>query len=121
MANEIQLSVALAAAKGGIEEALKLLNAVFSMTGTRMKSETVSVGTSEEAIPLGECGSAGWFMAWNHDAANFVELRVATGGTKFAKMRAGEPCIFRWGSGISAPFWIADTGACLVEYLLIED
>ncbi len=77
-----------------------------------------NIAVTEEALKLGEITSLGWALFINRDVTNFVELRVATAGTKFCKMLAGEPALFRFGSGITAPFAIADTAAIQLEYLL---
>lgn len=77
-----------------------------------------SIGTSEEAIVLGENTSPGWAFFINRDSTNYVELRVATGGAKFTKLKPGEFCLLRLGSGAQAPFAIADTAACVLEYLI---
>lgn len=75
-----------------------------------------AIGTSEEAIVLGEVTSPGWALFVNRDDTNFIELRVATGGAKFAKLKPGETCLLRLGSGAQAPYAIADTAECLMEY-----
>lgn len=77
-----------------------------------------NIGTSEEALKLGEITSLGWALFINRDTTNYIELRVATGGTKFCQLLAGEPALFRFGSGITAPYAIANTAACQLEYLL---
>ncbi len=79
-----------------------------------------NIGTSEEALKLGEITSLGWALFINRDATNYVELRVSTGSTKFCKLLAGECALFRFGSGVTAPYAIADTAACQLEYLLVS-
>ena len=49
-----------------------------------------------------------------------VDDGVATGGTKCVKLLAGEVAMFRFGSGVTAPYIIADTAACQVEYIIIS-
>ncbi len=81
----------------------------------------LSVTTSEVAIPLSPLtGTLGYAIFQNLDAANFVELRVSTGSTKFAKLKAGEFMVFRFGSGVTAPYIIADTATVLVRYRIYE-
>jgi hypothetical protein len=77
-----------------------------------------NIGTAEEAVVLGEVTTPGWAIFINRDLTNFIELRVATGGAKFAKLLPGEFWCGRLGSGAQAPFAIADTGACQMEYLI---
>lgn len=92
-----------------------------TVTGTKFIMNQQSIGTSEEAIALGEVTTGGYFFAVNRDATNFISLRSGTGATNFAKLKPGECCGFRISSSASAPYAIADTGACLLEYFLLSD
>lgn len=85
---------------------------------TRLKQ---SVGTSEESIKLGEVATPGFVMLVNLDATNYIEVKTGTGGTVVGKMFPGE-CYgpVRLGSGMTAPFVIANTGACQMEVLVIS-
>lgn len=79
-----------------------------------------SIGfAAEEAIQLGEVTSPGWFFAINRDASNFIVLRTASSGTIFAKLLPGEFCFIRIGSGAQAPTAQADTGVCVLEYVVV--
>ena|SRR3990167_7473136 len=77
-----------------------------------------SIGTTEEAINLGEVTSPGWAVFINRDTTNYIELRVATAGAKFAKLLPGEFCVLRLASGAQAPYAIANSAACMMEYLI---
>lgn len=82
-----------------------------------------TVGTSEEALNLGEVAGTtlGWAWFKNLDATNFVSIKTATSGTIFAKLKAGEACMFRFGSGVTAPYVIADTASVRLEYTVFVD
>ena len=122
MADECTLTAKLEYSDSEDTEVSLLLEDFLSSVATKKVIRgKVSVGTSEEAIPLGEATSPGWFMAINRDETNYVEIKTATGGTIFAKMKAGEPCgPIRLGSGAQVPYWIANTAACQVDYLIIQ-
>lgn len=93
---------------------------VQTSAGLKLIHAMQSVGITEEAVVLAEVTSIGWAMFINRDATNFIELRVATGGAKFAKLRpSGGFCLCYMGSGAQVPYAIADTAACLMEYLLV--
>lgn len=79
-----------------------------------------SIGTSEEAINLGEASAPGYALFINRDETNFIELRVGTAGAKFAKLKAGEVALLRLGSGAQVPYAIADTAACQLEYFILN-
>lgn len=99
---------------------LSLPPTLFSITTKLFVYEKMSITTSEVALKLGTLSALGWFIGINRDPTNYIELRVATAGTKFAKLSAGEVALFKFGSGVTAPYAIANTGACQMEYLLLN-
>ncbi len=84
---------------------------------TRLKQ---SIGTAEEAVQLGEVTAPKWAMFVNRDATNYVELKTGTGGTIVAKLLPGEWAIIPLGSGMQAPYAIANTLACLLDVLVVS-
>ncbi len=120
MANEITLSASLAYSDSeGTEVSLALASFIASVATKKVMRFKQAVGITEEAVILGECTSPGWAIFINLDETNFIELRVATSGAKFAKMKPGEPAMLRLGSGAQAPFAIADTAPCQMDVLLL--
>lgn len=124
MANEVTLtapSLAYADSEGA-DEILTLAEKQASVSSKKYIKAKQSIGfAAEEAINLGEVTAPGWAFFINRDTTNFIELRVATSGAKFAKLLAGEPAgPFRLGSGAQAPYAIADTAACVLEYMIIN-
>ena len=92
-----------------------------SVTGTNALSHIQNIGTAEEAIVLGEVVPGGYCYIENLDATNFVSIRQATGAADLIRLKAGECCLFRMDADASAPFAIADTAACDVLFVLLED
>lgn len=121
MANELILSLTARFRKSGSDVAIPPMSSKVDVTGTLVQHHRQSIGTSEEALDLGALSTGGWFIGKNHDATNFVEIRPGTGLTDTVKLKAGEFCAFRISGDASAPFAIADTGACELEYWLFED
>lgn len=121
MAAEITLSASLAVDNGIIDEALSKSGVRFDWSGTKTTKHIQAVGTSEEAIDLGEIATLGYFMAINLDNTNYVELRSATGaGNDIIRLDAkGGLCLLRWGSDVTAPFAVANTASCNVLFLHI--
>jgi hypothetical protein len=119
MAAEITVSASLAVDDGIIDEALAKSGLRFDWAGTKYTKHVQSIGTSEEAIDLGEITTLGWVLAINLDNTNYVELRSATGaGNDIIKLPAKHGlALFHWGSDVSAPFAIANTSACRVAFL----
>lgn len=120
MANEITLNLNITFTKNGVTVERDLVDKLATLSGNRYVAAIQSVGTSEEAIDLAELGTLGWAYFKNLDANNYIQLKTATSGTIFARLNAGEACLFRFGSGVTAPFAISDTAACLMEYLILE-
>ena len=94
---------------------------VVSVATEAIARMTQNIGTSEEALNLGNIATLGYIYIKNLDETNFVQLRTATSGTYFCKLKPGEIAVFRFGSGVTAPYAIADTAACDVEYFLISN
>lgn len=92
----------------------------FDFSGTKYTQHAQTIGTTEEAIDLGEITTLGWIFAINRDNTNFVSIRTGTGLGNAIKLPAKGGCaLFHAGSGMTAPFAIADTAACRVEFLHI--
>lgn len=124
MANEITVKALLSYVNSAFNiptESLGIDGVAFTITGKLFVKGTVSVGIAESAIPLGGIGSLGWGVFKNNDPTNFVSIRVGTGGSKIIKLKPGECAVFRFGVDITAPYWIADTAACIVDYMILEN
>lgn len=122
MADEVTITGSLYYSDSlGVKHPIQNLSDLASVTNKRAIHNTLPVLVTEVAIPLGSVTAPGWAMFKNLDATNFIELRVGTGGAKFAKLKAGESAgPFRLGSGAQMPYAIADTGTCQLEYVIID-
>lgn len=121
MANELTLNASLVYADAESSDVDLALADVLANVGTKKFTKAKqNIGITEEAINLGEVTSLGYALFVNRDPTNYLELRVATGGVKFAKLRPGKFAFFEFGSGITAPFAIADTAPCQLEYLIVS-
>lgn len=121
MANEISITASLSATDpaDGISVFMSATGLQFTMTGSEATKFFQSVGTSEEALELGQdIGTPGFIFIKNHDTTNFVSLRRATGEGNCVKIRAGGVALFELAA--TAPYVIADTAACRIEVLLLE-
>lgn len=120
MANEITVEASLRFEKSGDQDGLDFGPATFTFTGTRSLKGRQSVGTSEEALILGEVTAGGMIHLRNMDATNFVSVRAAAGQTPFAKVGPGEVAQWRLHPSATAPTVQADTAACQIRYLILE-
>lgn len=122
MANEFELggSIIYEDTEMDDPEIMSISGLLANISTKRYTRAKQSIGTVEEAINLGEVGAPGWFMAINRDATNYVEIKVGTGASIFAKLKPGEFCLLRLGSAAQAPYAIADTAACQLEYIVFD-
>lgn len=121
MASELtfNLSVEYVDSFGVTMQATPAIEDVLVTVATKKSMVTVqSVGTSEEALLLGDITSRGTCVLVNLDPTNYIEVKVATGGAIFAKLfpkgsTAGVNfCVVHLGSGAQSPFVIANTASC---------
>ena len=122
MANEISVTIKITFAKGTLPTVTRNPSALsVDMTGTQFVAGVQSIGTAEEALDLGDMGALtlGWMYCKNLDGTNFVEIRPATATADLIKLKAGEFALFRLTS--NTPYAIADTAACELDYLIVED
>lgn len=125
MANELSFNLTIAYADSeGSSLPFQVVDYLQSVSTKKFAHNKQNIGTSEEAILLGEVTSLGYAIFMNWDLTNYVELRIATASTKFATLKAatsstapGFWCGFI-GSGITAPYAIANSAACQVEYCI---
>ena len=121
MANEITISASLGLEDSeSSDELLQLASTLFNITTKVYVKNKQNVGTSEEAIELGTISSLGWAIFINRDATNYVEIRTGTGGNDIVKIPAGGVALFHFGSDVTAPYIVANTAACQVEYLILS-
>ena len=124
MANELSYSAAFTFQKGNLKEmAESFIGLVSNIAGTVCMHNNLSVGTSEEAIQLGEVTAAKAFIViHNQDDTNYVEFRDGTGASNdVVYIPPRGVVMFFMGTDVTAPYLVANTAACLVEYWIIPD
>ena len=118
MAKEISSTVNLSFSKGGAAGRLVAGPTLIDMTGTKFIQGVVSIGTTDESLDLSDVSpTPGLTVLQNLDTVNYVEVGVD--GTNYViKINAGESCLFRVdGAAIHLK---ANTGACLVQFLVVQ-
>lgn len=110
----------------GGDVSLEVVDLVKNVSSKKPVKLIQEIGTSEEAVDLGETGTPVYAMFKNLDPTNFINLKVATGGAIFARLDpdtnedgTGGVALLRLGSGATAPFAIADTAACRMAVMLL--
>ena len=123
MANEITLTASLSLYKPSIMSSAlsrSVTNFLQSMSGNFFVEGTISLATSDTAIPMGQVVAPHWGYFHNLDTVNFLTLKTASGGAYFAKLLAGEYAFFPLLDTNPTPYAKADTGALFTEYLIIS-
>ena len=122
MANELSLSsLTISFSKSGSRSVYeKVVTITPTIAGAQVMDNVQTVGTSEQAVLLGDVAPGGYWFVQNLDATNFVTIRSATGVTGLIKLLAGEWAIFRTNAGAAAPYVIADTASCDVRFLRFD-
>ncbi len=83
-----------------------------------MISNVQAVGTSNEALLLGDVVPTGWMFVKNLDSTNFVEVFLDNANAELAaKLLPGEFCLLKPGAAIYAR---ADTAGCDCQVIAIE-
>ena len=123
MADEIQVRARLTYSKATAGSGGHEYTGSFTFTGTKVWSGLQNVGTSEEALVLGDTTAAGggWLLIKNLDATNYVEIKSATGVTALIRLKAGEFALFRRSASSTAPFVQANTSAVNIEVTMLDD
>ncbi len=120
MANEVTISASLGYSDGDdVDVSVAVQNQQRTPTTKRPLKTIQAIGTAEEALQVGDGASFGDLWVRNLDATNFVNVKVATGGAICAKLLPGRFMLIPLGSGMQAPFAIADTAACNVEIMVV--
>lgn len=119
MADEIAVSVMLRVENGSLSFKKALAGLTFDQSSAKMIHSVQNVGTSEEAVDLGDVATPGWALFINRDDTNYVTIRDGSGGDDVVKLEAGEFALFRLAT--ATPYAIANTAACDVEYVILED
>lgn len=126
MADELRFAMGFYfKASNGNEDGISVPDTAIDVTTKKVAHIGQSIGTSEEALNLGDVSTTGaTLIVVNRDTTNFVSIKTGTGGTIIAKLRANGVgvnwCVIPLGSGITAPYAIADTAACEVDIFLIS-
>lgn len=118
MAGELSLTVSLSFEKSGRKASASKSFSV-DVSGDKFTDIIQEIGTSEEAVDIGDIGTAGWCYCENLDSTNYVEIRPGSGVADLIKVEAGEACLFRL--TLNGPYAIANTAACDCRFVIIED
>lgn len=123
MADEISLEIRLAVAKAGLTVSMRPPKQLMDLAGTRLSHMVQTIGfAAAEAVALSaDQSTAGIAYFRNADETNFLTLGITSAEPTyypFVKLLPGEIYVMRLGT--AAVYAQADTGACQLEYLILE-
>jgi hypothetical protein len=118
MANEIQINLSLNASKNGAQVAGSTLLSI-DMSGDQFISNVQIIGTSNEALVVGDVTTVGFVSVKNLDTTNYLEVFLDNANAQLvAKLLPGEACLFK--PGTVTLYARANTAACNAQVILIE-
>lgn len=124
MASEITQNVGLKVVKGSTSLLWAAASPTITWTGTNYDWRTFSVPTTAggTAIPISaSVATLGVMMIQNMDATNYVDIGPDSSGiVAMVRIKPGETYNFRLTPGITLK-GLAHTGACVIQYLILED
>ena len=118
MANELKVTTGLSFEKGGAKSAVESSTKNITVSGTDYEKRVVEIGTTDETISLGDIGTVGFVHIKNLDGTNYVDFG-SDGTNYFVRCKATETAVFRCAS--AAIHTKANTAACKIEIMLVED
>lgn len=118
MANEITYQFQTLLSNGGLGDSYASNSQSADQASALLIRNVQNIGTSDEALALGDVTTPGWAVFQNLDDTNFVEIGVGS-FTAFLKLKPGEQCLCRLGT--TAPRAKADTAAVDLFYIIYSD
>jgi hypothetical protein len=118
MANELTVRAFMAFMKGDTDEDMEVADMV-TVTGSKCLKNKQTVGTSAEALEIGDMTTPGFCLFHNTDSTNYVEIRDGAEGADLIKLKAGEVAMCRLAT--ATPYGIANTAAVELRYMMVEN
>lgn len=122
MANEITLKFSLQAENGFLKQSVNIGQLQIDQAAAGMAGGAQEIGTSEEVVDFGDVSTEGLLFLRNLDDTNYIEFGPEDTGAMVAvgKLEPGEFAFFRVKPSVVLRAQ-ADTAACLLQVLLLED
>lgn len=116
------LNVAVRLTVSGADDALSITPPALTETPAAEAAikNLQTIGTSAEALVVGDIGTGRWLAGKNTDATNYVELSLASdGSTPFAKIRPGQPFLIPIATKVI--YAKANTAPVVLNYVMTSD
>lgn len=121
MANTLTLTINAGWTNATNRTASRTYSGSITTSGAIYDQGIQAIGTSDESVSIrSDIATLGYIYARNLDSTNYVELGY-TSGTYFAKLKAGQACIFPAGSGLTTLHAKANTASIDLEVFVLPD
>lgn len=122
MADEIRLTTYMTVRNSNLTRDWKPTEQRITQAVSRAAGGVQNVGTTHEAVAVGDISTLGWAHFANLDSTNYVELGldVAAAFVPMARLNAGEKCLLRLAQGITL-YAKANTAAVLLDYEIFNN
>jgi len=123
MANEITGSGSLSLVNGLLKTSQASGNVKITQNNASFEGGTQSIGTTEEAITIGDLVTEGWAWLRNSDATNFLQIGLKPASVFYPLMDlypSEPPSMFRITPGVTL-YAKSDTADCELIKLILED
>lgn len=120
MADEITLNLKIKYEKNGISDT-RIFSDTVDVSGSAICGGVQTIGTTEEAVAVGDVGTLGFARFMNIDATNYVEIGSFVAATFYPliKLKPGESCVCRL-SAVTV-YARANTAAVRLDYMIFEN
>jgi hypothetical protein len=118
MANEITYQFQTLLGNGSLSDSFASGSQSADQASAFLIRNVQNIGTTDEALALGDVTTPGFSVFQNLDDTNFVEIGVGS-FTAFLKLKPGELCICRLAT--TAPRARANTAAIDLFYIIYSD
>jgi hypothetical protein len=126
MADEVTINASLSYEDSeNTSDAISLVDVIKSVATKKITHLKQSIGTSEEAIDLGDVSAPGYAIFINRHATATIDLKVATSGAIFARLDPdtdsdgkGGFALLKLGSGAQVPYAIASAEAPMEIFII---
>ena len=122
MADEIRVFMKVTLTNGYLKNDFESGQLAIDQATQGLHATVVSVGTSEEDMPVGDVATPGVLCIRNLDATNYITYGPKSAGSMVAvgRLEPGDAALLRLDPAATIR-WIANTAACKIQMALHED
>ena len=122
MADEITISCSMKLSNGELKDNRSAVNVKATQSAQASLGGVQAIGTTEEAIAVGDLAAPGWAYIRNLGPTNYVEIGLMPDATFYPmiKLAAGDaPCLIKIASGVTL-YAKAHTAGVKIDKLILD-